>query len=214
MNDETPPTQCLNPRNDWGDVVESFRGQGKGGACVDDLPTQEALAQLQRFCLRSTVWRRPYAAGYVGANPETGFFSPLRLQIATELKRAVPGLLDGHHLSYWWSFACQHQRPGTDVHADQSDISLNFWITSDTANLEPGIGGLDVWDIAAPVDWTFEDFNAGSRDIRAFLRHEGARQTSFACAENRALRAALRMTEGIPSRVPHQTVTLWAGARL
>jgi len=137
------------------------------------------------------------AAGYVGANPETGFFSPLLLQIAAGLQQAVPGLLDGHHLSYWWSFVCQHQRPGTDVHADQSDISLDFWITPDTANLEPGIGGLDVWDIAAPADWTFEDFNASSRDIHAFLRHEGARQTSFAYAENRALRAALRMTEGI-----------------
>ena len=189
MHDEAPPTRCLNPRDDWSDVVEAFRGEGrgKGITCFDHLLTAEALAQLQRFCLRSTIWRRPYPPGYLGANPESGFFSPLLLQIAAELRGALPELLGEHHLSYWWSFVCQHQRPGTDIHADQSDISLNFWITPDSANLEPGTGGLDVWDVAAPADWTFDDYNSGVRDIRAFLRQEGARQTSFAYGENRAL---------------------------
>lgn len=209
IHDEAPPARCLNPRNDWSQVVQAFGGEGKGVACVDDLLTQEALRQLQRFCLRSTVWRRPYPAGYLGANPESGFFSPLLLQIAAELRQAVPELLDGLHLNYWWSFVCQHQRPGTDVHADQSDISLNFWITPDSANLEPGTGGLDVWDVAAPDDWTFEDYNVGSRDIHAFLRQQGARQTSFAYGENRALlfrgtifhqTAATRFAEGFENR--------------
>ncbi len=208
LHDEAPPTRCLNPR-DWGDVVQAFTGEGKGIACVDHLLTPEALAQLQRFCLRSTVWRRPYPPGYIGANPESGFFSPLLLQIAAELRQAMPDLLGEHHLSYWWSFVCQHQRPGTDIHADQSDISLNFWITPDSANLAPGTGGLDVWDVAAPADWTFYDYNFGGRDIHAFLQKEGARQTSYAYAENRALvfrgsifhqTAATRFAEGFENR--------------
>ena len=211
MHDEPPPALCLNPRDDWSDVVQAFNGEGrgKGIACVDRLLTPEALAQLQRFCLRSTIWRRPYPPGYLGANPESGFFSPLLLQIAAELRQALPELLRGHHLNYWWSFVCQAQRPGTDIHADQSDISLNFWITPDSANLQPGSGGLDVWDVAAPADWTFDDYNSGVRDIRAFLRQEGARQTSFAYAENRALifrgsifhqTAATRFAEGFENR--------------
>ena len=44
-----------------------------------------------------------------------------------------------------------------------------------------------MWDVAAPADWTFDDYNSGGKDIRAFLRQQGARQTSFAYAENRAL---------------------------
>lgn len=207
--DESPPALCLNRRDDWSDVVQAFKGEGKGIVCVDHLLTPDALAQLQRFCLRSTVWRRPYPPGYLGANPESGFFSPLLLQIAAELRQAIPELLDKHHLNYWWSFVCQHQRPGTDIHADQSDISLNFWITPDSANLQPGGGGLDVWDVAAPADWTFDDYNRGGRDIRDFLRQEGARQTSFAYAENRALlfrgsifhqTAATRFAEGFENR--------------
>lgn len=211
IHDEAPPSRCLTPRREWNDVVDAFKGEGRGTGivCVDNLLTPEALAQLQRFCLRSTVWRRPYPPGYIGANPESGFFSSLLLQIAAELRQAVPELLGHHHLSYWWSFVCQHQRPGTDIHADQSDISLNFWITPDTANLQPGSGGLDVWDVAAPADWTFYDYNFGGRDIHAFLRQEGARQTTFAYAENRALlfrgsifhqTASARFAEGFENR--------------
>ena len=209
LHDEAPPARCLNPRDDWHQLARAFGGGGPGIVCFDHLLTPEALAQLQRFCLRSTVWRRPYPPGYIGANPESGFFSPLLLQIAAELRQAVPELLGGHHLNYWWSFVCQHQRPGTDIHADQSDISLNFWITPDSANLDPGNGGLDVWDVAAPDDWTFDDYNSGARDIREFLRQRGAQQTSIAYGENRALlfrgsifhqTAAVRFAEGFENR--------------
>ena len=141
MHDESPPALCLNRRDDWRDVVQAFEGVGKGIACVDHLLTPEALAQLQRFCLRSTVWRRSYPTGYLGANPESGFFSPLLLQIAAELRQALPELLGGHHLNYWWSFVCQHQRPGIDIHADQSDISLNFWITRTRLTCSPVAAG-------------------------------------------------------------------------
>jgi tetratricopeptide (TPR) repeat protein len=209
MHDEPPPAVCLSRRDDWNDVVQAFKGDGKGIACVDHLLTPQALAQLQRFCLRSTVWRRSYPTGYLGANPESGFFSSLLLQIAAELRQALPELLGEHHLNYWWSFVCQHQRPGIDIHADQSDISLNFWITPDSANLQPGGGGLDVWDVAAPADWTFDDYNRGEKDIRAYLRQQGAQQSSIAYAENRALvfrgsifhqTAALRFAAGFENR--------------
>ena len=174
----------LNARNDGAAVAQAFR-DGGGVACIDNLLSPAALAQLQRFCLESTVWRRSYRQGYLGAYPESGFVSPLLLQLAAELKAAVPELLGEHHLTYWWSFVCQHQRPGTDIHADQSDISLNFWITPDSANLAPGGGGLEMWNIAAPSDWTFNDYNADGYRIRLHLSQIGAQQKSFPYAENR-----------------------------
>ena len=60
--DETPPGQVLNPRNDGAAVAQAFR-DGGGMACIDNLLSPEALAQLQRFCLESTVWRRSYRQG-------------------------------------------------------------------------------------------------------------------------------------------------------
>jgi hypothetical protein len=77
--------------------------------------------------------------------------------------------------------------PGTDIHADQSDVSLNLWITPDAANLQPGSGGLDIWGTPAPADWTFDDYNAGGYRIRAFLEKAGSTHTSYAHRENRAL---------------------------
>ena len=185
--DEPAPATCLNPRADWDAIVATFKGPGKGIAWFDDLLTPEALAQLQRFCLHSTVWRRPYPPGYIGASPESGFFSALLLKIASELRAAVPGLLGEHHLSYWWSFVCQHQRPGTDIHADQSDVSINFWITPDSANLDPSGGGLDLWDVQAPPDWSFADYNNGEKDIEGFLRDSKANRMAVPYGENRAL---------------------------
>jgi hypothetical protein len=167
-------------------VAQAFR-DGGGVACIDNLLSQEALVQLQRFCLESTVWRRSYSKGYLGAYPESGFVGPLLLQLAAELRAALPELLGDHHLTYWWSFVCQHQRPGTDIHADQSDISLNFWITPDRANLAPGSGGLKMWNAAAPSEWTFNDYNADSYSIRLHLSRIGAQHKSFPYAENRGL---------------------------
>jgi len=184
--EEPPPAQVLNPRNDGAAVAQAFR-DGGGVACIDNLLTPPALTQLQRFCLESTVWRRSYRSGYLGAYPESGFVSPLLLQLAAELKAAMPELLGGHHLTYWWSFVCQHQRPGTDIHADQSDISLNFWITPDRANLDPASGGLEMWNVPAPPDWTFNDYNADGYRIRLHLSQIGAQQKSFPYRENRAL---------------------------
>ncbi len=66
-----------------------------------------------------------------------------------------------------------------------------------------------MWDVAAPDDWTFDDYNRGERDIHAYLQQRGARQTSIAYAENRGLvfrgsifhqTAALRFAEGFENR--------------
>lgn len=207
-HDEPPSSGVLNPRNDGAAVAQAFR-DGGGVVCIDNLLSPEALGQLQRFCLESTVWRRSYRQGYLGAYPESGFVSPLLLQLAAELKAAMPELLGNHHLTYWWSFVCQHQRPGTDIHADQSDISLNFWITPDHANLSPGSGGLEMWNVTAPSDWTFNDYNADGYRIRLHLSSIGAQRRSFPYSENRALlfngmlfhqTAPCRFADGFESR--------------
>ncbi len=209
IHDEPPPETCLTSRNDWSAAARDFADSG-GVTCVDDLLSPIALAQLQRFCLQTTAWRQPNRHGYIGGLAEHGFFSKLILQIAAELKAAIPELLADHHMTYWWGFVYQHQRPGTDIHADQSDISLNMWLTPDAANLEPGTGGLDIWDADPPANWTFADYNSGgSYAIRAHLTSSEAKKRSFAYRENRALlfkgslfhqTATCRFAEGFANR--------------
>ncbi len=76
---------------------------------------------------------------------------------------------------------------GINVHADFAAVNVNFWITPDEANLDPEGGGLKVWDVAAPLDWDFEKYNAADSDIRAFLVREGAMSVTIPYRANRAV---------------------------
>ena len=71
---------------------------------IDNLLTEAALKKLRDFCWDSTMWRKPYPQGYLGAMPETGFAAPLLAQIADELRDMFPGIFAGQKLRYMWGF--------------------------------------------------------------------------------------------------------------
>ncbi|MFZ0903084.1 MAG: hypothetical protein WAN71_04230, partial [Mycobacterium sp.] len=154
---------------------------------IDDFLTPEGLDQVQKFCLESTVWRRPYKFGYVGAFPEDGFASISLFAIAEELSAAVGEAFDGYQLAQWWAFAYDTKLPGTDIHGDDADFSLNLWITPDSANLDPSTGGLVFWDKTAPSDWSYQDYNSGGERVRQFLRDQNAESNVIPYRANRAV---------------------------
>jgi hypothetical protein len=66
-------------------------------------------------------------------------------------------------------------------------VNVNFWITQDSANLDPDTGGLIIWDKGAPRSWGFRDYNQNSKNIRAFLEARAARPTKVPYRGNRAI---------------------------
>jgi hypothetical protein len=62
-----------------------------------------------------------------------------------------------------------------------------MWITPDAANLDPGTGGIVVWDKTAPSNWTFNDYNSGGDRVRQFLRHHHAESKTIPYRANRAV---------------------------
>jgi tetratricopeptide (TPR) repeat protein len=154
---------------------------------IDNLLTEEALAQLHRFCMDSTIWRKAYANGYLGAIPESGFASPLLAQIADELRHAYEGIFGRHPLRYLWAFKCDGRQKGVNIHADFAAVNVNFWITPDEANLDAAQGGLVVWDVAAPLDWDFNRYNNDEAAIRGFLAEKGAKSLTVPYRANRAV---------------------------
>ena len=56
---------------------------------------------------------------------------------------------------------------GIDIHADEANINVNFWITPDEARIAGG--GLIVYDRAAPQSMNFEEMNEDQHRIRQFL---------------------------------------------
>ena len=154
---------------------------------IDNLLTDEALAQLRRYCLGSRVWHTSYPQGYLGAFPESGFAAPLLAQVAEELSATFKAIFAAHPLRYHWAFKYDSSLDGIGVHADEAAVNVNFWITPDTANLDPQSGGLVIWDKAAPPDWGFAKFNADEQAIYAFLAESGAKPVTVPYRANRAV---------------------------
>ncbi|HEX3755137.1 MAG TPA: tetratricopeptide repeat protein [Rhizomicrobium sp.] len=178
---------AVNPQNDVAGISARWRDTKPQIAVVDNLLTVEALAQLRGFCLESTIWRKVYDGGYLGAFPEHGFAAPLIAQIAEELRGVYPAIIGDHPLLHFWAFKYDSGLNGIKKHADFAAVNVNFWITPDEANLDPEHGGLVVWDAAAPLDWDFAKYNAADDDICAYLARHQANPIVVPYRANRAV---------------------------
>ena len=111
---------------------------------VDDFLSPEAIENLRLFCLESTVWSiNRYDHGRLGSFFRDGFNCPLLIQIAEELRTALPRLIGARHpLTQMWGYKYAPSQPSLSPHADFAAVNVNLWITPDDANLDPSSGGL------------------------------------------------------------------------
>ena len=178
---------AINPGNDIDQICQRWRTARPQVVVIDDVLTGDALESLRRFCWESTVWRKTYAGGYLGALPESGFACPLLAQIAEEFRNIYGGIFGAHPLRYLWGFKYDSALSGINIHADFAAVNVNFWITPDEANLDADHGGLVIWDVAAPLDWEFAKYNDDEAAIRGFLAEKGARSMTVPYRANRAV---------------------------
>ena len=152
----------------------------------DDLLNPTALASLRRFLLGSTIWFNfRHGGGYLGAMLKDGLSCPLLLQIADDLRLTFPHIFKNHQLLQLWAYKYDSRLTGINVHADAAAVNVNFWITPDTANLNPASGGLMVYDVEAPVDWNFETYNIDQNRIRTYLADQDSGKIVVPYGENR-----------------------------
>ncbi len=177
---------AVNPAN-ADDVARRWQQSDPQIVVIDNLLTEPALEGLRQFCRGSTIWRRSYEKGYLGAVPGQGFACPLLAQIADELRDVFPSVIGAHGLGLLWGFKYDSRLSGIPMHADQAAVNVNFWITPDDANRDPQSGGLVVWDVKAPQDWDFPRYNADVAGARAFLAREGAKPIVIPHRANRAV---------------------------
>jgi hypothetical protein len=143
---------------------------------------------FQAFSLASKLWLKDYPNKYLGAFSDQGFISPLHIQLARELQRKMPKVFGGHAIGRFWGFKYDATLgKGINVHADFARVNLNFWITPDEHNLEPGSGGLKVYDVPSPRDWHFKAYNENKERIYAFLDANKANSVTVPYRCNRAV---------------------------
>ena len=170
------------------DLTEQWRGSQPQMVVIDDFLTPQALESLRRYCAGSTIWRRIYDAGYIGATPEDGFACPLLAQIAEEMRATFPDILGPHHFHYLGAFKYDSTlSTGTNTHADNAAVNVNFYIAPDEANLDPQSGGMDIWDVAVPPGEDMRKYNGDEALARDFLRRSEAKLTRIPHRSNRAV---------------------------
>ena len=79
---------AVNPASDR--LVADWQAASPPMVVIDDVLTAPALEKLRAYCAGSTIWRKNYAAGYLGAAPEDGFACPLLAQIVEEIQAVFP----------------------------------------------------------------------------------------------------------------------------
>ena len=183
------PNGALHPDLNVEAVESRYLAQQPEVTYIDGLLNHEALEALRRFCWESTIWKKDYENGYIGAFLGDGFASPLLLQIAEELRLKFPRIFKQHRLTQAWAFKHDSTRRGLNIHADAAAVNVNFWITPDEANLNPETGGLVVYDKEAPGDWNFQEYNSDKNKpkILAWLKQVGAQTVKVPYRTNRAI---------------------------
>jgi len=177
----------LNPTVDWRAVVADYQRNQPGIAYVDGLLQPDALTELYKYCLESTIWYDFRHDGYLGAYTDDGLDCPLLFRIAEGLRSAMPELLRDHPVRYIWAYQYDQRLHGIGMHADAAAVNVNFWITPDSANLDPDSGGLLVHRAEAPRDWDFDKYNNDSVAIQRFLDKENAGSVRIPYRRNRAV---------------------------
>ncbi|MFJ2868309.1 tetratricopeptide repeat protein [Kitasatospora sp. NPDC087314] len=189
IRDTPRVARALSGDQDWQQVDRRYHEE-RGVIAIDQVLSPEALHELRAFCLESTVWTaNRYGHGRLGAFFHDGFNCPLLLQIAQELQEALPSVLPSEYpLRQVWAFKNGASLPaGSTLHADFAAVNVNFWITPEEANLDPDSGGLDVYDINAPLWWDFMSYNGRADLMRTLLADRRATVRKIPYRANRAV---------------------------
>lgn len=152
------------------ELAALFAADSNAAASIDNVLTPQALASIQRYLLGSTIWHDfSHIGGFVASYLEDGLASPLMLQIADELRAALPEVLGPYPLTQAWAFKGLEGSSAVAAHADDAHASINLWLTPDAANLEPEGGGLDICRVPPPPDWQIRGYDADMAEITAFM---------------------------------------------
>ena len=173
--------------NNYRDIEDQYFASHPAMVVIDNFLSPDALARLRQYCEEAAVWDMHYERGYVGALLARGFSPRVLLDIAHELREAMPRVIGDHALTQAWAFKYDQRQQGINLHADFAKVNVNFWITPDSACADNTKGGMVVYDLPAPTSWTFMDYNTNQSKMMAYLKVHNAQSTRVPYRENRCV---------------------------
>ncbi len=173
--------------NDYSAIEESFTRGSPKLVVIDNFLSPAALAALREYCEEATIWKSYFDNGYVGTLFGSGFCPRVLLAIADEMKMMMPRVIGGAPLTQAWAFKYDQRLHGINMHADFANVNVNFWVTPEDACVDKTTGGMVIYDVPAPAEWTFEDYNGKSGKMAAFLTAHNAQPQRVPYRENRCV---------------------------
>jgi tetratricopeptide (TPR) repeat protein len=171
--------------NAYPEIEESYLKDGV--VIIDNFVAPEALQELRQFCEEATIWKLNYERGYLGALLAQGFAPRVLLAIAYELKKAMPRVIGDHPLTQAWAYKYDQRLQGINMHADFAEVNVNFWITPDEACQDPSTGGMVIYDVPVPRNWTFYEYNNESEKLGVYVKVHSANARRVPYCANRCV---------------------------
>ncbi|WP_269604208.1 tetratricopeptide repeat protein [Prochlorococcus marinus] len=186
--------EVINNSLDIEQITNDYTNHEFGLTFIDNLLSSKAIESLRKFLLESTIWFDIKRGGYIGAYLAEGFANPLIIQIADQLRQKFPKIFKDYHINKIWAYKYDSRAKnyksslnGINVHADFAAVNVNFWLTTNEANLNPNSGGLIVYDVEAPKAWDFKTYNTNVTKIQEEIKRNKANTTVIPYRENRAV---------------------------
>jgi tetratricopeptide (TPR) repeat protein len=179
---------ALNPRLNFKKLEDAYLRSKPRVLVIDDILTSEAWTALRRHCLESTIWANALKDRALSSTVFDGVACEPVYRIAEDLADRMPRVFEERGLTGVWGYKYDSTSPGLGVHADQGGVNANFWLTPDSAVLDSSSGGMCVYDVLAPKDWSYSNFGSpANRRMLAFLRSGKPRKLRIPYRANRAI---------------------------
>lgn len=189
-------SSCLRVR-DWHLIDRELMPRVDPYAVIDDLLSSESLAALRNQLLNHWAWR------YKGTDQRRLFLIepriPLMWSIASAIPEVLPRMFQNLRPMTLFSVMHQDERP-LGVHADNSKVSVNLWLTPDEYNLDPLTGGLQLFDRQREPSDMLHEYNTSHSAGRFLTSDELASPHTIPYQQNRAtvfLGSTLHSTQSI-----------------
>ena len=179
----------LNNKNKASMLEKEYLNNNPEILVIDNLLNLDALKALQKFCNNANIFKYPYQGGYVSTFLTKGLSNEFILKFSEDLRKTYKNIFKESRLTQAWIFKHEQKKEGTNIHADQASINVNFWISPNDANLDKHSGGLILWNKLPPMDWGFKDYNSvhGSKKIEKMLIDNSIPKKVIPYKENRAV---------------------------
>ena len=150
----------LNPNLNISQIENDYNSSNPEIVVIDNFLSEEFLKEINMFFRCANIFKRPYPRGYIGTYLNTGMSNIPMLLFGQELKNTFKGIFHNNHLTQAWAFKYDSEQKGISIHADDANINVNFWITSDESNLDKNSGGMIIWKKKPDINSSFMDFNS------------------------------------------------------